>query len=61
MLDRRQQDFRIEAAERKLRLDEQFRRGMIGEATYLLSLEIYGVKPADAKQELRDRQLEKLR
>jgi hypothetical protein len=58
MLDRRQPDYWSDVRDRKAALDEHFRRGAIGESTYLLSLQIWRYTAVEQKQELAFRRME---
>lgn len=52
MLDRRMPDYWEDRKAHKERYDALLREGKIGEPTYLLSLEILGFRPREAKEEL---------
>jgi hypothetical protein len=43
----------------KLRIDQAWRKGLIGDATYLRSISFYGYAPNDANTELNLLKLEK--
>ena len=55
MIDRTHPERWEEMKAKKAVHDDHFRRGIIGEPTYMLSLKILGFLPHERKSELRDR------
>jgi len=59
MLDRRDPEYRENLDWQKLRMDQAWRRGEIGDITFLRTLTLMGYAPRDAQTELNLLRMEK--
>lgn len=59
MLDRRDSEYQQQVAHEHWMLDQHWRRGEIGDATYLRSLFISGIMPDEARSRLALLKMEK--
>lgn len=56
--DRRDPEYWYYVRDKKIVVDEAFRKGLLGESAYLLSLRIWGYTAAEQRQELEFRRME---